>query len=118
MTVDDRRRRRFSEEFKRSIVLQLEKEEITVKQVSALYEVKMENVKAWLGKFGKTPLPKTIIIHTTDEITTLKDLRAQNQQLKVVVADGSVELHMTKSILKLYQEKYGFDLEKKTKLKS
>lgn len=118
MTVEERRRRRFSEEFKRSIVLQIEKEEITVKHVSVLYEVKICSVNLWLEKYGKTLLPKTIIVHTMDDISTLKDLRSQNQQLKGVVADYSVELHMTKTILKLYQEEFGFDFEKKTKLKS
>lgn len=113
MTVEERRRRRFSEEFKRSIVLQLEKGEITVKDVSILCEVKMASVKLWLGKYGKTSDSKTNLINPIDETSTLKDLKEEYKQLNSQIADGRAELHITKTILKFYQDRFGTELEKK-----
>ena len=118
MTVKERRSRRFSETFKRQIVSQIDREEITIKHVSVLYEVKADNVKRWVKQFGKSELPVPILIQTVDETSVIKDLKKKNEQLTNVIADSSIELLMLKATLKSYQEKYGYEHEKKTKLKS
>lgn len=58
MTVEERRRRRFSEEFRREQVELIESGKLTRTEVSKLYEVKVSNVNRWLRRFGKKPFPE------------------------------------------------------------
>ncbi|MBK8843139.1 MAG: hypothetical protein IPO33_09985 [Saprospiraceae bacterium] len=45
------------EEFRKEIVFKIESGAISVKEVSVLYFVKAENVRNWIRKYGKEPLP-------------------------------------------------------------
>lgn len=62
MTVEERRRRRFSEAFRKEQVDLIESGQLTVQEVSRLYKVKSASIKRWLIKFGKKELPSTILI--------------------------------------------------------
>lgn len=113
MTVEERRRRRFSEPFKKEQVQLIEHCELTVRQVSELYEVKAQNVRLWLKKYGSKEQPPRIIVSKADEYDRIGKLEKQNKELKQIIADQQIQIISQCSIIELAEEKLGTGFEKK-----
>jgi len=115
MTLQERRQRRFSENFRKEIVVQIESGELTVRQVSLAYEVKQDNVKRWIHKYGKEPLPKGILIQSPTEINKLMELEKESAKLKRIIGEQQIKIIYLEQSMKLAKERLGDDFEKKTK---
>jgi transposase len=113
MTVEERRRRRFSEEFRKEQVALYDSGDITISEISDLYEVKPESVRLWIGKYGKTQLPKPILITSAKDINHTRELEKENKKLKEIIGDQQVELIYKNQLLKVMSERLGKDFEKK-----
>jgi transposase-like protein len=113
MTVEERRRRRFSEEFRKEQVELIESGKLTRTEVSKLYEVKISSIDKWLKKFGKTPLPEPILISNGKEYKLIDQLRKENERLLKLIGQQHVDLVYTSGLLELAKAKLGEDLEKK-----
>jgi transposase-like protein len=117
MTVEERRRRRFSEEFRKEQVRLIEIEELTIADVSRLYQVKRASIKRWLAKYSTKELPSQIIIQTQAEVNRIKELERQSTHLKKVIGEQQLELLYLRECLALAKERVGEDFEKKIKRK-
>lgn len=115
MTSDERRLRRFSEEFKREQVQLIESGARTIAQVSRLFEVKAQNVREWVKKFGTKKLPEVVIIQTQEEVNRIKELEREIGKLKGIIGDLHVELLYKNEVVSIAKEKLGSDFEKKIK---
>ena len=113
MTVEERRRRRFSESFRREQVKLIESKKTTVSEVSKLYEVKSDNVWRWVKKFGVKDYPSQIIITTPKEIDKLKEIEKENSHLKQIIADQQIKIIYYDKLMDFVKEKLGDDFEKK-----
>ncbi|MBK8748649.1 MAG: hypothetical protein IPM04_12520 [Saprospiraceae bacterium] len=81
MTIEERRRRRFSEEFRKEIVFKIESGAISVKEVSVLYFVKAENVRTGYGSMVKS-LFLCRFLFKTAEINRVLELEKEAKKLK------------------------------------
>lgn len=115
MTSEERRHRRFSEEFRKEQVKLIEKGERTIAQVGRLYEVKYHNVRRWVIKYGTVALPETILIQTQVDVNRIKDLEAQVSKLKQVIGQMHVEMLYKNELVSFAKEQLGSDFEKKIK---
>jgi len=113
MTVEERRRRRFSESFRKEQVQKIESGELSIKEVSSLYEVQQKYVRNWVKKFGTKDLPEQIIISTSSDYNRIKALEKEVCDLKQIIGEQQIEMIRTKSILLLAEQKLGNDFEKK-----
>lgn len=113
MTEDERRRRRFSEEFRKEQVRLIETGKITVGEVAKRYQVKTQNVRVWLARFGKKSLPGRIIVSTGREFDRIVDLEKENRKLMELIGRQQVELVYKDGLLRLVKEKLRDDFEKK-----
>lgn len=113
MTVEERRRRRFTESFRKTQVSLIESGETTISEVSKLYEVKQSNVRRWLSKYGKKDLPRPIIVSDPSDIDRLKELEKENKKLKELVANQQLSLVYQEGVLAIAKERLGDDFEKK-----
>lgn len=113
MTVEERRRRRFSETFRKEQVALIEGGQATVAEISRLYEVKAENVRRWLVKFGKKKLPERIIVSSSKDIDRLRDLERENEKLKAFIGAQQVKMVYLEELLQLAKDQLGEDFEKK-----
>lgn len=117
MTVEERRRRRFSEEFRKEQVRLIESGQLTIADVSRLYQVKRESIKRWLDKYAVKELPGQIIIQAQEEINRIKELERQANHYKKVIGEQQLELLYLRECINLAKERLGEDFEKKTKRK-
>ena len=113
MTTEERRRRRFSESFRKEQVQLIESGTVSVQEVSRLYQVKPQNVRNWLKKYGAKKLPTPILITSSSEIDRLKELEKENLKLKQIIGDQHVKVLYQEQLIKLAEEKLGRDLKKK-----
>lgn len=115
MTSDERRLRRFSEEFKREQVKLIESGVRSIAEVSRLYEVKAQNVREWVKKFGTQSIPGVIVVQTQEEVNRIKELEREIGKLKGIIGELHVELLYKNEVISLAKEKLGTDFEKKIK---
>jgi transposase-like protein len=113
MTEDERRRRRFSEEFRKEQVRLIETGKTTVGEVAKRYHVKTQSVKVWLIRLGKKSVPGRIMITTGKEFDRIVDLEKENRKLVELIGRQQVELVYKDGLLRLAKEKLGDDFEKK-----
>jgi len=112
LTTEERRRRRFGTAFKQEVVRQIESGETSVRAISIEYQVKAQNVRCWLKKFGKKELPEQIVVTIQSEIHRLVDLEKEIKRLNEIIGQQQVKLICKDKLLEVYQEQYG-SIEKK-----
>lgn len=113
MTIDERRRRRFSESFRKEQVRLIESGQISVAEVSRLYEVKRQNVRGWLAKYGSKEMPTQIIVTNSAEYNRLGSLEKEIKRLKELIGEQQVMIVTQQALIELAKEKLGKDFEKK-----
>ena len=113
MTVEERHRRRFSEAFRKEQVALIEQGEVTITEVSRLYEVKCASIQRWLIKYGKQKLPERILVRSSKDIDRLGDLEKENKRLKEALGSQHLKTVYLEELLKLAKERLGEDFEKK-----
>ncbi len=113
MTVEERRRRRFSEEFRKEQVELIESGQMTKSEVSKLYEVKVSSIFRWLKKYGKKPLPEPILVSNGKEYNLIGELKKENERLLKLIGQQQVDLVYKSGLLELAKAKLGEDFEKK-----
>jgi len=116
MTVEERRNRRFSEEFRRKQVSLIENKLTTMKEVSIKYEVKQESVKGWLKKFGIMNYSNHILISSPEEVNRIRDQDKEIKAIKQIVAEVHIRNVYLESVLSVIKKEYGSDWEKKMSL--
>jgi len=113
MTTEERRRRRFSASFRKEQVKLIESGKATIIELSRLYEVRPDNVRKWVKRFGTKKLPEIIIITNSSEIDRLKDLEKENLNLKQIIGEQQVKLIHLEQLTTLAKEQLGDGFEKK-----
>ena len=113
MTVEERRRRRFSESFRREQVLLIESGKLSLAEVSRLYEVKKQNVRRWLQKYGNRELPGTIIVTNTSDYDRIGKLEMKLKELKQIIGEQQILIINQSAIIELAEGKLGKGFEKK-----
>ena len=113
MTTEERRRRRFSEDFRKEQVRLIESGKVTIVEVSKLYQVKRQSVREWLKSYGKKEVPGKILISNGKEFDRIRELERENKNLMEVIGKQQVELIYKEELIRLAKEKLGDDFEKK-----
>lgn len=113
MTTEERRRRRFSESFRREQVGLIEKGELSIPEVCRLYEVSYTAVRRWVQKFGSVPLAPRLLVQSSRDVDRLRDLEKENKKLKMIIGEQQVELLYKTALLGKAKLQLGEDFEKK-----
>lgn len=114
MTSKERQQRRFDEDFRKEQVALIEAGELTISDVSRLYDVRWNSVKKWVVKYGKKPYGG-VVIKSREEIDRIKDLEKKNAHLEKLLGQQQVKFIYMKECLSLAKEQLGADFEKKIK---
>ena len=106
---------RYSDCFKQSVVLEIEKNGLTIQQARDRFGVKGTNtIQLWLKKYGRNHLlNKVVRVETKDEINELKQLREENKRLKIAYAELAIDHKLSEKVLEKADELMGLDLKKK-----
>jgi transposase len=106
--------RYFSESFKKEKVREIERNLITVREVSKEYEVSDTSVYKWLDKystFNKQQVRQ--IIEPMSDAKKIKELRAKIQELERLVGQKQIQIEFKEKMIELAEQMYKIDIKKK-----
>jgi len=122
MYQNDQVTRRYSEGFKLKILSELSTGKYTKRELSRIYGIQSSTVNEWIRKYDRKDLMNTrIMIENKDEITRLKELNKEIEQLKKLLLKKDLDQLVNDSYLEVAAEMLGYktvaELKKKLNTK-
>lgn len=115
MSVQERRNRTFSEEFKKGKVKDIEQGLITISEVCKAYEVSNTAVYRWLKTYGTNQEKKErMVVETESDTHKLLLLKQKVAELERLLGQKQVILEFQNKLIELAEENYGIDIKKKS----
>ena len=112
--------RRYSESFKLKILAELSTGKYSKRQLSRIYGIQSSTINEWVRKYDRKDLMNTrIMVQTKDEISRLKELQKEIEQLKKLLIKKDLDKLVQDSYLEVAAENLGYksveELKKKLK---
>ena len=112
-------RRIFSEEMKREIVIQIEKNKISVSSASREYGVDRAAIYNWLNKYSRTlKRGQVIVVEKESEQRKNEELRAKIAELERVIGQKQMEIDFLNKVIEIGSQEVKVDIKKKVGGKS
>ncbi|WP_139959903.1 transposase [Flavicella sediminum] len=119
MYNNDRVTRRYSEPFKLKILAELSTGKYNKHQLGKIYGINRSTINEWIKKYDRKDLMNTrIMVETNDEISRIKALQKEIEQLKKLLLKKDLDQMVDESYLEVAAQKLGYKnvLELKKKL--
>ena len=114
-----RLKRKFSEEFKRSIVLEYEGGGISVRELSLRYQIHLSSIYKWIHRYSVYQRQGYVIVEKqSSKSEELKRLRAQIQELERTVGQKQLQIEYLEKLIELASEEYQLDIKKNSATQS
>ena len=122
MYKNDKVIRRYSESFKLKILDELTTGKLNKNQLGKLYGIAPTTINEWIRKYNRKDLMNTRIkVETKDEITRIKALQKEIEQLKKLLLKKDLDAMVLDSYLEVAAEDLGYksveELKKKLSIK-
>ena len=109
MYKNDMVTRRYSEGFKLKILDELSTGKYSKRQLSNIYGLRSSTINEWIKKYDRKDLMNTrIMVENQDEISRIKSLQKEIEQLKKLLLKKDLELLVNDSYLEVIAEKHGY----------
>jgi transposase-like protein len=113
-SIDERRRRTFSEEFKRKKVREIEQKVTTIAQVCREYEVRAVSVGKWLTKFSTNRMKSVrTIVESDSDTRKIFDQQQKIAELERIIGQKQLQIDFQAKMMDLAEQEYGIDIKKK-----
>jgi transposase-like protein len=105
---------RYSEAFKLKVVSEIESGKFSIHEAKKIYQITGgQTVRDWMKKYGKGHLVSKIIrVEMKNEKDRLKQLEAENRQLKELLATKDLHNLLLEKLIESADEYYNTDLKK------
>ena len=122
MYKNDQVTRRYSEGFKLKILAELSTGKYSKRQLCLIYGLRARTINGWIKKYDRKELMNTrIMVENQDEISRVKALQKEIEQLKKLLLKKDLELLVNDSYLEVMAEELGYknvaELKKKLSTK-
>lgn len=109
MYKNDMVTRRYSEGFKLKVLAELSTGNYSKKQLGTIYGINRTTINEWIKKYDRKDLMNTrIMIENQDEISRIKALQKEIEQLKKLLLKKDLEMLVNDSYLEALAEKYEY----------
>jgi len=109
MYKNERVTRRYSEGFKLKILSELSTGKYSKRELSRIYGLQSSTINEWIKKYDRKDLMNTrIMVENQDEISRVKALQKEIEQLKKLLLKKDLESLMNDSFLEIAAEKLGY----------
>ena len=110
MYKNDQVVRHFSESFKLKILAELSTGKYSKRQLSRLYGIASSTINDWIRKYDRKDLMNTrVMVESEDEITRIKALQKEIEQLKKVIIKKDLENLVSDCYLEAAAKNQGYD---------
>lgn len=110
---DPKRKRVFSPEFKKAKVDEILRKQVSVSQVSDIYNVTRSAIYKWIYKYSSLERPAKMVVELESESLRVKRLLEQVAELERAVGQKQLEIDYLNVTLQISSEEVGYDLKKK-----
>ena len=122
MYKNDKTVRRYSESFKLKVLNELSQGHCSKAQLAKLYGINSSTINEWIRKYDRKDLMNTrVTVNTKDEITRIKQLQKEIEQLKKLLLKKDMDALVDESYLEVAAEQLGYksvlELKKKLSIK-
>lgn len=101
--------RRYSEGFKLKILAELSTGKYSKKQLARIYGLQSSTINEWIKKYDRKDLMNTrIMVENKDEISRLKALQKEIEQLKKLLIKKDLDQLVNDSYLEVAAENLGY----------
>jgi transposase-like protein len=106
-------RRVFSEEFKRKVVNEFEKGEMSVSQLSRCYKINSVQIYRWIYKYSSYNEKNVAVVEMKDSKTNrVQELEKKVKELEQIVGQKQIKIDYLEKMIDLAKEIYSIDLKK------
>jgi transposase-like protein len=105
--------RTFSVEFKKEKVVAIEQKQITVAQLSRMYQVSRTSVHKWVRAYGQAGKGERIVIEKESEAKKTENLQNKVAELERLLGQKQVEVEYLKKVIEVGSEEFKVDIKKK-----
>ena len=114
MSTSERRRRRFSDNFKIQKVREIETGQTKVSEICSQYQVADKNVYLWIDKFGSMKNKKErLVVETDSDTRQLLEFKKRVSELERIIGQKQILIDFQDKMIDLAEETYGVDIKKK-----
>jgi transposase-like protein len=114
MSTAERRRRKFSDNFKIQKVREIETGQTKVSEICSQYQVASTNVYLWIDKFGSMKNKKErMVVETDSDTRQLIELKKRVSELERIIGQKQILIDFQDKMIDLAEETYGVDIKKK-----
>ena len=114
LQTEQKRRRTFSETFKREKVSELEAKKITISQLSRIYDVSRTAIHNWVNLYGRLKTKgERMVIEKESETKRTEFLLQKVKELEQLIGQKQVEIEYLNKVLELGSTAVGEDIKKK-----
>jgi transposase-like protein len=118
MYKNDKVIRRYSEPFKLKILDEITTGKLNKNQLGKLYGIAPTTINEWIRKYERKDLMNTRVkVETKDEITRIKELQKEIEQLKKLLLKKDLDAMIEESYLEVAAEKLGYKTVQELKKK-
>lgn len=111
---ESKKRRQFSEAFKKEKVQMIERKQISVLQLSRLYEVSTVAIYKWLRKYSqKFSQGERVVVEKESEGAKTMSLLNKVAELERKLGQKQLQIDYLEKLLELGSEEIGIDIKKK-----
>ena len=118
LSLPERRRRRFSDNFKLEKVRSLEMGRVTVVELCKQYTVSATSVYRWIDKFGlNKDETERLVVETKSDTQELLALKKKVAELEQIVGQKQILIDFKDKMIDIAEEMYGIEIKKKRSTK-
>jgi len=114
LTVKERINRKFSEDFKRKKVSELDRNLITVSELCREYQISGTSVYRWIYNYS-TMKKKGLkqVVEAKSDSRKLLQLQAEIRELQRIIGEKQILIDFKDKMIELAEGEYGLDIKKK-----
>ncbi len=114
LTLEERKRRHFSESFKRKKVQEIESGQTKIADLCRQYDTVRGTIYQWLNKYGSMKTKKErLVIETESDTQKLIALKKENAHLKMIIGEKQIQIDFKDKMIEIAEDHYGVDIKKK-----
>ena len=117
LSQSERRRRRFSQSFKKKKVKDIELGKVKVSEICKVYDVSNVSVYKWIDKFGSISKPERIIVESKSDTQKIIALKKRIAELERLLGQKEIELIFKEKMIDIAEDKFGIEIKKKPSTK-
>jgi transposase-like protein len=114
MSIEERRKRYFSEEFKRRKVSEIERKLITVSELSREYEVSGVAIYQWIWKYSSMKKKKErMVVESECDTRKIIELQERIKELERIIGQKQLLIEFQDKVIDIAESEYKVDIKKK-----